>query len=44
MPGMDGQQLVEKLKSRPKTAGIAVILLASKADITRKTFPSGAGR
>src|SRR5713101_2123435 len=36
MPGMDGQQLVEKLKSRPKTAGIAVILLASKADITER--------
>src|SRR5216684_3737167 len=36
MPGMDGQQLVEKLKSRPKTAGISVILLASKADITER--------
>jgi CheY-like chemotaxis protein len=36
MPGMDGQQLVEKLKSRPKTAGISVILLASKADIMEK--------
>src|ERR1700688_849363 len=36
MPGMDGQQLVEKLKSRPKTAGIAVILLASKADIMER--------
>lgn len=36
MPGMDGQQLVEKLKSRPKTAGISVILLASKTDITEK--------
>jgi CheY-like chemotaxis protein len=36
MPGMDGQQLVEKLKSRPKTASIAVILLASKADIMEK--------
>src|SRR5436305_13234489 len=36
MPGMDGQQLIEKLKSRPKTAGISVILLASKADITEK--------
>jgi CheY-like chemotaxis protein len=36
MPGMDGGQLVEKLKSRPNTAGIAVILLASKADITDK--------
>jgi len=36
MPGMDGQQLVEKLKSRPKTAGISVILLASKADIMER--------
>src|ERR1700758_3982900 len=36
MPGMDGHQLVEKLKSRPKTAGISVILLASKADISEK--------
>jgi CheY-like chemotaxis protein len=36
MPGMDGRQLVDKLKSRPKTAGISVILLASKADISEK--------
>jgi CheY-like chemotaxis protein len=36
MPGMDGRQLVEKLKSRPRTAGIAVILLATKADISEK--------
>ncbi|HVO82367.1 MAG TPA: response regulator [Terriglobales bacterium] len=36
MPGMDGRQLVEKLKSRPATAAVAVILLASKADITEK--------
>jgi CheY-like chemotaxis protein len=36
MPGMDGRQLVDKLKSRPKTAGISVILLASKADITER--------
>src|SRR5579862_2524065 len=36
MPGMDGQQLVEKLKSRPKTAGAAVILLAAKSDIAEK--------
>src|SRR6202162_330097 len=36
MPGMDGHQLVERLRSRPKTASIAVILLASKADITEK--------
>jgi CheY-like chemotaxis protein len=34
MPGMDGRQLVEKLKSRPRTASIAVILLASKTDIS----------
>jgi CheY-like chemotaxis protein len=33
MPGMDGRQLVEKLKSRPATAGIAVVLMASKGDI-----------
>jgi hypothetical protein len=33
---MDGHQLVERLRSRPKTAGIAVILLASKADISEK--------
>jgi CheY-like chemotaxis protein len=36
MPGMDGHQLVERLKSRPATAGISVILLASKTDITEK--------
>src|ERR1700721_4237014 len=36
MPGMDGRQLLEKLKSRPTTAGIAVILMASKADISAR--------
>jgi len=36
MPGMDGRQLVEKLRSRPKTAAASVILLATKADITDK--------
>jgi CheY-like chemotaxis protein len=36
MPGMDGRQLVDKLKSRPGTAGLSVILLATKADITEK--------
>ncbi len=36
MPGMDGRQLLEKLKSRPATAGIAVILMASKADISER--------
>lgn len=36
MPGMDGRQLVEKLRSRPKTAGASVILLATKSDISEK--------
>jgi DNA-binding response OmpR family regulator len=36
MPGMDGRELVEKLRSRPKTAGAAVILLATKSDISEK--------
>ncbi len=36
MPGMDGRQLVDKLKSRPATAGVSVILLASKSDISEK--------
>jgi CheY-like chemotaxis protein len=36
MPGMDGRQLVEKLKNRPKTAGISVVMLATKADITER--------
>src|SRR6202142_2289654 len=36
MPGMDGHQLVVKLKGRPKTAGISVIMLATRADITEK--------
>src|SRR5271157_4638785 len=36
MPGMDGRQLLEKLKSRPATANIAVILMASKGDISER--------
>ena len=36
MPGMDGRQLVEKLKGRPGTAGISVVLLATKSDISEK--------
>ena len=36
MPGMDGRQLVEKLRSRSTTAGISVILLATKSDISEK--------
>jgi len=36
MAGMDGRQLVQKLKARPQTARIPVVLLASKADISEK--------
>jgi CheY-like chemotaxis protein len=36
MPGMDGRQLLEKLKSRRATSGIAVILMASKADLSER--------
>jgi CheY-like chemotaxis protein len=36
MPGMDGRQLLDKLKGRPATAGVAVILMASKADISER--------
>ena len=36
MPGMDGRQLLEKLKSRTATAGVSVILMASKADISER--------
>ena len=36
MPGMDGRQLVEKLKSHSNTAGVAVILLATRTDISEK--------
>src|SRR5215469_2661319 len=36
MPGMDGRQLIEKLKSRSSTSSASVILLATKADISDK--------
>src|SRR5260370_15566939 len=36
MPGMDGRQLVEKLRGRSSTAAISVILLATKSDISEK--------
>jgi CheY-like chemotaxis protein len=36
MPGMDGRQLVEKLKSRPATKTVSVILLATKNDISER--------
>ncbi len=36
MPGMDGRQLIEKLKSRPATANFSSVLMASKADIAER--------
>jgi CheY-like chemotaxis protein len=36
MPGMDGRQLLQKIKARPATARIPVVLLASKGDIAEK--------
>jgi CheY-like chemotaxis protein len=36
MPGMDGRQLIEKLRSRPATANFSAIILASKSDITER--------
>lgn len=36
MPGMNGRQLLEKLKARSATAKIPVILMASKSDIGEK--------
>lgn len=36
MPGMDGRQLADKLRGRNSTAGLTVILLASKSDISEK--------
>ncbi|HEY6766771.1 MAG TPA: response regulator [Candidatus Sulfotelmatobacter sp.] len=36
MPGMDGRQLVEKLKSRPATANFSAVLMASKTDIAER--------
>ena len=39
LPGMDGRQLVEKLKSRPATANFSTVLMASKADIAERLSP-----
>lgn len=36
MPGLDGQQLLDKIRSRAATAKMPVILLASRVDITDK--------
>jgi CheY-like chemotaxis protein len=40
MPGMDGRQLVEKLKSRPATANFSAVLMASRADIDERLSPA----
>ena len=39
MPGLDGSQFVEKLKARPETKGVHVILVAVKSDINEKLRP-----
>jgi len=36
MPGFDGRQLIERLKTRPATAKIPIIVLATRADISEK--------
>ncbi len=42
MPGMDGRQLVERLKSRPATANFSAVLMASRADIDERLSPQDA--
>jgi len=42
LPGMDGRQLIEKLKSRPKTAVFSAVLMANKADIAERLSPQDA--
>src|SRR3984893_11478471 len=42
MPGMDGRQLVEKLKSRPATSNFSAILLATRSDIDERLSPQDA--
>ena len=39
MPGMDGRQLLEKLKTRIPTANIPVMLMASKSDVAERLKP-----
>ena len=36
MPGMDGRQLLEKIRSRSATSRIPFVLIASKTDLTEK--------
>lgn len=39
MNGMNGRQLLEKLRSRPSTSRLPVILMATKADMSEKLKP-----
>jgi len=39
MPGFDGRQLINRLKARPATAKIPIIVLAARADISEKLRP-----
>lgn len=39
MPGMDGRQLYEKLRSRERTRGIPFIFIASRGDVEEKIRP-----
>src|SRR6202041_455905 len=42
LPGMDGRQLIEKLKSRPATANFSAVLMASRVDIDERLSPQDA--
>ena len=42
MPGMDGRQLIEKLKSRPATANFSAVIMASRTDIDERLSPQDA--
>src|ERR1700731_1525012 len=39
MPGLDGRQLIEKLKSRPATANFSAVIMASRTDIDERLSP-----
>ncbi len=43
IPGMDGRQLFEKLRSRETTRNIPFIFVAARADIEEKLKPLGSG-
>ncbi len=42
MPGMNGRELIEKLRSRPATAAFSAILMASRSDIDERLSPQDA--